>query len=62
MKILLSLSAAVVLLGSIGCEMHPLPQTLKADKKETAEETAAQQKAFTPEAADPNAPSYFKNK
>ena len=61
MKLLFSTCAALVLLGSIGCEMHPLPQTIKADKKESAEEKAEQKKAFTPEAANPSAPTYFKN-
>ena len=38
--ILLSTCAAFVLFGSIGCEMHPVRETEKADKAEKAEETA----------------------
>lgn len=64
MKILLSSCAALVLLGSIGCEMHPLPQTIEERKQtheQNAEQTAEQNKSFEPEAANPNAPTYFKN-
>lgn len=42
MKILLLITcAAFVLFGSIGCEMHPPSETIKADKAETTEETGA---------------------
>lgn len=61
MKILLSSCAALILLGSIGCEMHSPSKTVKVDKEEAAEEKNAQQQAFSPEAADPNAPSFIKN-
>lgn len=37
--LLLSTCAALVLLGSIGCEMHPPSETIKADKAEKTEET-----------------------
>lgn len=64
MKILLLSCAALALLGSIGCEMHPLPQTIAEREqahKQNAEQTAEQKKSFEPEAANPNAPTYFKN-
>lgn len=37
--LLLSTCAALILLGSIGCEMHPPSETIKADKAEKTEET-----------------------
>ncbi len=46
--------------GSIGCEMHPVSETIKEDKEHAHEKAVEQKKSFEPEAANPNAPSYFK--
>ncbi len=60
MKIPLFTVALALCLGSLGCEMHPVPpQTENHGGKEPMDSSSELQKALEPEPANPDPPSFF---
>ena len=59
MKIPLFTAALALCLGSLGCEMHPVPQQAENHAGKAPKAPSELEKALEPEPANPAPPSFF---